>query len=177
MPPFFMCAMMPARFLSPQSSMDYDAILSLPFGAVGVRCDEVGLTGIDFLPDQPLVRPPAHSCAHRAVAALSDYLTDSRYEFDLPLRLVGTPYQRRVWQALCEIPPGEMRTYGEIAAQLGSSARAVGQACGRNPIPIVIPCHRVVGKNGLGGFMLQASDESLRIKRWLLRHEGASIED
>ena len=73
---------------------------------------------------------------------------------------------------MCAIPRGQTRQYGELAAQIGSSARAVGQACGNNPIPVVIPCHRVVGKSGMGGFMHHSGGYALDIKRWLLAHEG-----
>jgi methylated-DNA-[protein]-cysteine S-methyltransferase len=85
--------------------------------------------------------------------------------------LEGTEHQRKVWQAMQAIPCGQTLTYGELATRIGSSAQAVGQACGSNPVPIVIPCHRVVGKTGLGGFMQHAEGESLDIKRWLLDHE------
>lgn len=82
----------------------------------------------------------------------------------------GTPFQCKVWQALCEIPWGQTTTYGELAVKLGSSARAVGGAVGANPIPILIPCHRVMGKNGaLTGF---SAPGGLDTKRWLLQHEG-----
>jgi methylated-DNA-[protein]-cysteine S-methyltransferase len=86
---------------------------------------------------------------------------------------VGTPFRQRVWQLLSRIPPGQTRTYGDVARELGSSARAVGQAVGDNPIPIVIPCHRVIAADGsLGGFNHSRSGYSLDIKRWLLFHEG-----
>ena len=97
------------------------------------------------------------------------------FAFDLPLKLSGTHHQIAVWEAMMAIPAGETRTYGELAQAIGSSARAVGGACGANPIPIVVPCHRVVGAGGaLGGFM-GAREEGfeLSIKRWLLAHEGA----
>lgn len=83
----------------------------------------------------------------------------------------ATPHQKKVWQAMLAIPAGQTRTYGEIAVELHSCAQAVGQACGANPIPIVIPCHRVVSKSGLGGFMKHGSGAPLDIKRWLLAHE------
>jgi methylated-DNA-[protein]-cysteine S-methyltransferase len=83
------------------------------------------------------------------------------------------PFQRRVWQAIATIPVGESRTYAEIAAMVRSSARAVGGACGRNPVALIVPCHRVVGSRGsLGGFMNAAAGEPVAIKRWLLAHEG-----
>jgi methylated-DNA-[protein]-cysteine S-methyltransferase len=102
---------------------------------------------------------------------LEAYLADPQHEIDLPFELDGTHHQCNVWQAMLDIPSGQTRSYGELAAQIGSSAQAVGQACGSNPIPLVIPCHRVVGKKGLGGFMHRADEDALDIKRWLLAHE------
>ncbi len=84
----------------------------------------------------------------------------------------GTPFQRRVWRALQDIPPGQTRSYGELAARLGSGARAVGNACRRNPVPLIVPCHRVVGAHGPGGFSGQTGGAALQRKLWLLAHEG-----
>jgi methylated-DNA-[protein]-cysteine S-methyltransferase len=81
----------------------------------------------------------------------------------------GTPYRQRVWRALCEIPYGATRTYGELAASAGGSARSVGQANGSNPIPLIIPCHRVVAGSHLGGY---SGGDGLETKRWLLALEG-----
>jgi methylated-DNA-[protein]-cysteine S-methyltransferase len=86
----------------------------------------------------------------------------------------GTPYQQRVWQAISAIPRGQVLTYGDIAAQIGSGPRAVANACGANNIPLIVPCHRVVAKGGIGGFM-QGNKDGLKIKKWLLKHEGVSI--
>ncbi|MFC3125163.1 methylated-DNA--[protein]-cysteine S-methyltransferase [Pseudoroseomonas globiformis] len=84
---------------------------------------------------------------------VQDYFDGQRPGFDLPLAPFGTVFQRRVWAALQAIPPGETRSYGDLARDLGSAARAIGQANGRNPIPIIIPCHRVVAGGGrLGGY-------------------------
>ncbi|HEX6266952.1 MAG TPA: methylated-DNA--[protein]-cysteine S-methyltransferase, partial [Burkholderiales bacterium] len=91
--------------------------------------------------------------------------------FDLPLLIEGTPFQRRLWEALCEIPRGKTLTYGELARRLDGEARAVGQACGDNRLPIVIPCHRVVAANGIGGFAHATGGYLLEAKRWLLAHE------
>jgi len=102
---------------------------------------------------------------------LLSYLNNPDAQFTLPLKLNGTPHQQKVWRAMCKIPRGETRSYGELAAELRSAAQAVGQACGANPLPIVVPCHRVVGKSGLGGFMKHGSGDPLDIKRWLLAHE------
>jgi methylated-DNA-[protein]-cysteine S-methyltransferase len=85
----------------------------------------------------------------------------------------GTPFQCRVWQALRDIPPGTTRTYGELARDLGTSPRAIGGACRANPCLIAVPCHRVVARDGLGGFAGERGGKRLAVKRWLLRHEGA----
>lgn len=102
---------------------------------------------------------------------LEEYVMGRRQAFDLPLRYSGTPFQTRVWDALCGIPYGETRTYGELAEYIGSpkSARAVGRACHANPIAVIIPCHRVVGSSGsLTGF-----GGGIDVKERLLRLEGA----
>jgi methylated-DNA-[protein]-cysteine S-methyltransferase len=88
----------------------------------------------------------------RAKREIGAYFAGKRHEFDLPIKPNGKPSEIKVWQAMAAIPYGQTRTYGEIAKEVGINARAVGQACGRNPIPILLPCHRVVAANGLGGF-------------------------
>jgi methylated-DNA-[protein]-cysteine S-methyltransferase len=103
---------------------------------------------------------------------LNEYFESHATDFDLPLALQGTLFQRRLWAELTRIPFGQTRTYGEIARLLGSSPRAVGQACRANPCPIVVPCHRVVAIKGLGGFAGDTSGCKLAVKRWLLDHEG-----
>jgi methylated-DNA-[protein]-cysteine S-methyltransferase len=105
----------------------------------------------------------------RAREQLHAYFDDELSVFDLPLEPAGTLYQRRVWRALCAIPYGATRTYLDIARDAGGSARSVGQANGRNPIPIIIPCHRVVAATHLGGY---SGGEGLATKRWLLALEA-----
>ncbi len=151
--------------------MKFQAIISAPFGKLGIRCSDTVLLGIEFLPAQTKAQPPLGGMAKTVCAELEAYLADAKHEIDLPFELDGTHHQCNVWQAMLDIPCGQTVSYGELAKKIGSSAQAVGQACGSNPIPIVIPCHRVVGKSGLGGFMKQAEGESLDIKRWLLAHE------
>lgn len=87
----------------------------------------------------------------------------------------GTPFQKSVWRELSKIPLGETRTYGEIANKISSSPRAVGNACRRNPIAIIIPCHRVISAQGLGGYAGATEGKQLDIKRWLLNHEGVQL--
>ena len=151
--------------------MDYQVKLKTPFGMLGMRCDADALTGIEFLAPNTPPLPPCNALARTVCEQLAAYFADSGFRFDLPLRLNGTEHQNKVWQAMCAIPCGQTRQYGELARQLHSSPRAVGQACGNNPIPLVIPCHRVVSKSGVGGFMHHSGGYALDIKRWLLTHE------
>lgn len=149
----------------------YQARLCTPFGMLGIHCDAGALVGITFLAPDSAVLLPRDAFAKEVCAQLVAYCDDANFQFDLPLKLSGTAHQLKVWRALRGIPGGRVQTYGEIAAALHSSPRAVGQACGNNPIPIVIPCHRVVSKAGLGGFMHRVDSGALDIKQWLLTHE------
>ncbi len=153
--------------------MDYQAKFETPFGVVGIRCTDDALTGVEFFASNTKPQPPRSAIARRVCEQLSAYIADPDFRFDIPCQPGGTEHQNKVWQTMRAIPRGQVRTYGDLAAQLGSSARAVGQACGNNPLPIVIPCHRVVGKSGMGGFMHHGGGHPLHIKRWLLEHEQA----
>ncbi|QFT72063.1 methylated-DNA--[protein]-cysteine S-methyltransferase [Ruegeria sp. THAF33] len=108
---------------------------------------------------------------HEAAAQLRAYDQGQLDRFDLPYRIDGSEFQKRVCDLMYAIPLGETRTYGEIAKELGQPAQPVGQACGSNPIPVIIPCHRVLAANGLGGF---SGDGGVETKVALLRHERAA---
>lgn len=154
----------------------YVAILSTPFAALGVRLDAAGeLVGIDFLPHNTPARRVGFPAVRRLQAELAAYFANPAHRFALAALPPGTPFRRRVWAAIAAIPAGHTQTYGEIARALGSAPRAVGQAVGDNPLPILIPCHRVVAASGLGGFMHGRQGFALAIKRWLLRHEGLCL--
>ena len=120
-------------------------------------------------------RPPATAAALLAEAAaqLDAYFAGKLTRFDLPLAPSGSPFETRVWTAMQAIPYGETRVYGDLAELVGSAPRAVGRACGSNPIPIVIPCHRVLAKTGLGGY---SGAGGLATKRHLLALEGVAVE-
>ena len=105
-----------------------------------------------------------------AARQLAAYFDGGRHRFDLPLAPAGTLFEARVWVAMQAIPYGETRCYGDLAQAVGSAPRAVGRACGKNPIPIVIPCHRVLAKGGLGGY---SGEGGLATKQRLLALEGA----
>src|SRR5437899_10516473 len=130
-----------------------------------------GLAAIDLNYLSPrAVRPGTHPIAAEAARQLRAYFAGELREFDLPLDMHGTDFQLRVWRELARIPYGETRSYSQIAAAIGApqAVRAVGAANGANPIPIIVPCHRVIGSNGaLTGF-----GGGISVKRWLLDHEA-----
>ena len=129
------------------------------------------LIRLDFLPADTPASPRLDARARQLSCELDAYWRNPEHAFDLLFVPLGTPFQLRVWHALMTIPAGQPTTYGALAKQLGTAARAVGQACGSNPLPVLIPCHRVVASSGLGGFMHAASGAPLEVKTWLLAHE------
>jgi methylated-DNA-[protein]-cysteine S-methyltransferase len=154
----------------------YQARVKAPFGTLGVRVEGEVVSEIVFLPKSVTALAPRTRLAEKAAKQIARYLDDPEYRFKLPLKQVGTPFQRRVWGAISTIPSGKTLSYGAIARQIRTGPRALGQACGANWFPLVVPCHRVVASAGLGGFGSEDEDEGgyhLMIKRWLLGHEGA----
>ena len=117
----------------------------------------------------------ANKLKENTIAQLKKYFGFATSFIAIPLAPKGTPFQRSVWHALTEIPLGETRTYGDIANKLNSSPRAVGNACRKNPIQIIIPCHRVISAKGIGGYAGETEGHQLSIKRWLLKHEGVVL--
>ena len=153
---------------------EYDAFFIAPFGTVGIVSGDnwlkIDLFGeVLLVPNQPTHKP----LTSKLYTQIMSYFALPSYKCDLP-PLTGTKFQLRVWRAIYAIPAGETRTYGQLAALLGSGPRAVANACGANPLPIIIPCHRVVAKFGIGGFM-QGKHNGLLVKRWLLQHEGIEL--
>ena len=138
---------------------------------VGVITRGERVVEIRYLPLATSVLQAKNPLARRAADQLEKYRENADAPFDLPIVIEGSPLQRGVWQAMCAIPRGRTRTYGEIARELGCDAREVGQACGDNRFPIVIPCHRVVAADGIGGFGHATSGYLIEVKRWLLAHE------
>ena len=155
------------------TEVEYQACM--PFSAIslGIRCSNSALLGIDFLPHDAPVIAPANAFAHHICRILNDYLQQPSQALDVDLIAHGTAFQQRVWQEIRRIPMGHTITYGELAKRIRSGPRAVANACGANRIPLIIPCHRVVASNGIGGFMQGMRNYALHIKRWLLSHEGA----
>ena len=164
--------------------MKYEAIIEAPFGLVAISSSGEQLV-IELL---PFIESGAYGLSgvdndvksmslkvKQAYKQISQYLQQASSIVNSQPSTFGTAFQQRVWQAIAAIPVGETRTYSQLAAQIGSGPRAVANACGANPLPIVIPCHRVVAKHGLGGFM-QGQQNGLLIKQWLLRHEGVNLD-
>ena len=142
--------------------------LDTPVGRIVVTEEDGAITGLGWGGTPAGAQTPLLAEARRQLAA---YFAGTRHAFDLPLAPPGSAFQRAVCTAMCAIPYGETRTYGEIAAALGASAQAVGTACGANPIPVLIPCHRVLGATSLGGY---SGAGGIETKVALLRLEGAA---
>jgi methylated-DNA-[protein]-cysteine S-methyltransferase len=150
---------------------NFQAKLDTAFALVGIRTEGDVLAEIVYLPRSAGTLPPANALAEQACVQIEKYAADPGYRFRLPLKQIGTAFQRRVWDQIAAIPCGETRTYGDIARALRSAPRAVGQACGTNYFPLVIPCHRVVAAGGLGGFAHSSGGYLIEVKRRLLLHE------
>lgn len=153
----------------------FDAVISSPFGQLALRCEAKKLVAIEFLAPTIIPHPAFEQALPLSMKAIVKqfecFFAEPGTALCVPYVLRGTPFQRRVWQALRRIPAGETRTYGELAKKLGSAPRAIGGACRANPLPILIPCHRVVSAKDLGGYAGETQGAKLEIKQWLLAHE------
>ena len=161
----------------PSNQLRNDCVIAAPVGCLGITTEIVDgslmLAHIRYLPASAKHKVPGNALAALVEAQCRAYFADPRAVFDLPLKPQGTAFQQRVWHAVAQLQSGERTTYGAIAAHLHSGARAVGGACSANYFPLVIPCHRVVAKANLGGFMGEDTPGLYRdIKLWLLNHEA-----
>jgi methylated-DNA-[protein]-cysteine S-methyltransferase len=156
--------------------LPFDAILPLPFGGIGVRVADGLVTELTYTPPSMLPIVPKTAVARDLAAQVKAYLKSPAHVFNVPLAARGSEHQGKVWRAISAIPAGSVLTYGDVAKQIRSAPRAVGQACGANWFPLVIPCHRVVAAGGIGGFARAVDGASdgfhMGVKRWLLAHEG-----
>lgn len=141
-----------------------------PLGLMTIKASDGDIVRVKWGAPAPRMNSEASELVE-AMHQLKAYFAGQLTMFDLPLRVEGTDFQRDVCRAMSNIPFGETRTYGDLARDIGVSAQAIGNACGANPIPVIIPCHRVLGASSLGGFSGSGGIES---KVWLLRHEGAA---
>ncbi|MEJ2529004.1 MAG: methylated-DNA--[protein]-cysteine S-methyltransferase, partial [Gammaproteobacteria bacterium] len=130
----------------------FQFISDSPIGSLGVSLSGNRVCGVEFIYEHRLPVEPHDPFANEVLRQLQDCFQPGFSGFSLPLDLVGSDFQQLVWRALAKIKPGSVRTYGEIARELHTSPRAVGNACRSNPVPLIIPCHRVVAAAGIGGF-------------------------
>ena len=152
------------------SSGSYTMVLESPLGHLGVLLDGDVVVRLDYLTRKVRLKVPRTRAAQRVARELANFFRDGGSRFSLDVRTEGTPFQRRVWGALRAIPAGETRTYGQLAGQLGSGPRAVGNACRRNPVSIIVPCHRVVAAKGMGGYSGKTADRAIwraEGRRWV----------
>jgi methylated-DNA-[protein]-cysteine S-methyltransferase len=154
----------------------FDLVVEFPKMKVGVLTRGQLVVEIKYLPpSHPLIEAKT-DLAKEAARQLEQYRENPDTRFDLPVVVEGSALERGVWDAMRAIPRGRTRTYGDIGRELGADPRAIGQACGDNRLPLVIPCHRVVAANGLGGFAHATSGYLMEVKRWLLAHEAPAFE-
>ena len=147
------------------------AYFDSPLGWLRLRCSNGSLVSVDFLDAAPAIpRPESDACLQQALSWLAAYFAGAPLPLMPPLAPVGTSFQASVWSSLADVAEGEVLTYGALARLLHSAPRAVGGALRANPIPLFIPCHRIVATSGLGGYA-GPGDEGKARKRWLLRHE------
>jgi methylated-DNA-[protein]-cysteine S-methyltransferase len=147
--------------------------LDSPVGGLEIEATDKAIIAVHWVDDTDELPDAAGPLLTEAREQLAAYFARRLSAFDLPLAPAGSPFERAVWRQMCDIPFGETMTYGEMATAVGGMARAVGSACGANPIPVIIPCHRVLGAgNRMVGYSGRGRIET---KRWLLVHEGALL--
>jgi len=149
----------------------FSAVIAAPFGRMGIRLEAGELRELVYLPAAYELRTPRDALSREIAAQLKAYFKQPDFAFTLPIPEVGTEHQRKVGSVINAIPRGTVLTYGEVAHKIRSAPRAVGQACGANWYPLIIPCHRVTATGGIGGFARHDGGFHQGVKRWLLRHE------
>ncbi|MDH5191609.1 MAG: methylated-DNA--[protein]-cysteine S-methyltransferase [Gammaproteobacteria bacterium] len=155
---------------------NYAIVMTTPIdgfdGKLGVVIENGAVNAIDFLSPEVVTKPAKDPFSKKVEQELLAYFENPAFEFSISVSLQGTVFRSRVWSLLKKIPIGETRSYGEVAQELKSSARAVGGACRDNPVPFIIPCHRVIAQTGIGGYSGETDGWKMNIKRWLLAHES-----
>ena len=146
------------------------AEVNSPIGLLALSCQEGKLIKIELGAIYNSIKHTHESCLIVACQQIKQYFFNPTLSFHIPFVLMGTSLQKAIWHEISTIPCGETKTYGQLAKNLQTHPRIIGNACRANPIPIIVPCHRVVAANGIGGYMGQEGCY-LRIKAWLLQHE------
>lgn len=155
-----------------QSASKYSCIINTPVGKLGILVFNSQIVRISYLSPRVASISPRDATAKLVVAKMKRYFLSAYHNFNLPISLKGTPLQKKIWRKLLTIPMGQTITYGRLAEMVGTSPRVIGNACCANPIPIIVPCHRVVSASGIGGYSGKTNGRVLEIKEWLLQHEG-----
>lgn len=150
----------------------WQAKIAAPFAVLGVRTIGEKLLRIEYLPSGAALLKPQTAFASEVCRQLKAFLRDPNFKFDLPFSYDGTDFQVKVWNVIRTIPAGAVLSYMEVARRVGSAPRPVGMACGENRLPLLVPCHRVVGSRDIGGFMHTRRGGAIDVKRWLLHHEN-----
>lgn len=154
-----------------------NASVKTPVGWLGITTnDQNQLTKLHFLTSaaQPSQLPKHQSLPflQEVIAQIQQYFQDATFKFTLPLHFdIGTEFEQKVWHALTETPTRKTLTYGELAQKLNTSPRAIGNTCRKNPIPIIVPCHRILSATGLGGYLGTRNGQPITTKQYLLNHE------
>jgi methylated-DNA-[protein]-cysteine S-methyltransferase len=173
----FLCVFFEFKFAvkDAMESHLFSAVVASPFGYMGIRSEAECLLELVYLPPRFQEKSPSDAISANLAQQMERYFDDPDFQFQINLPSVGSAFQNRVWQAINAIPRGQVQTYGQVAKHIRSAPRAVGQACGANRFPLIIPCHRVVAAQGLGGFAHDNTEDGfyLRVKKFLLDHEQA----
>ena len=157
----------------------YNTIIHVPFGAIGVRLNHTRtqVQELVYLPSHTQELTPDCDLAGRVCRQIESYIANPSFHFNLPLMDRGTAFQKKVWQVISGLEAGQVLTYKQVGQIIQCGApRAVGGACGANPYPLIVPCHRVVRANGIGGFAHNDDGFFIEVKRWLLAHEGIAYD-
>ena len=147
-------------------------VMNSPVGKLAIEIEDNYLVGLEYHASRPITKTKLSPAARQVKKQIECYFKTSDFQFSLPVKLKGTEFQKKVWKAMLKIPAGKTRTYGEVSSLLNSSPRAVGNACRANPVPLVVPCHRIVAQSSIGGFGGKTAGRNIDCKNWLLTHEG-----
>ena len=155
--------------------MNYTAIINSPIGFLGILINDshTNITRIDFLNKKHALKSSTIPLINQAIKELEKYFNNPHHIFTTPIQASGTALQQKIWSAMQKIPVGKTLSYSDLAEKIKTSPRVIGNACRANPIPLIIPCHRIVAKNHLGGFAGEIAGELINMKTWLLQHEQA----
>ena len=153
----------------------YTIVHDFVIGRLSITSNGHQLTSVSYVDNNTPLCATSNRFTKTIIGQLDNYFSSSDWAFTIPMKVYGTPFQQRLWKHLQTIPTGKTQTYQEVAQQLETSPRAVGGACRANPVPIIVPCHRVLAKSGLGGYDGDWGSGKVNIKQWLLNHEQALV--